>query len=80
MKCTVLFHCTIHLIVYYNLYILLTYCPLLEDGGGGVDTGGGPWVLRHEVVATFDVTVAVGVLFLRFIHWGGCRLRYIRHS
>ena len=47
---------------------MLTYCPLLEEGG--VETGGGSWVLGAELVAAFDVTVAVGALFLWFIHWG----------
>ena len=50
------------------MYIFLTYCPLLEEGG--VDTGGGSWVLAAELVLAFDVTVAVGALFLRWIRHG----------
>ena len=35
-----------------------------------VDTSGSSWVLGPELVAAFDVTVAVGALFLRFIRQG----------
>ena len=61
-------HCTIHFIVYYNLYIFVNL--LSTAGRRGVDTGGGSWVLGAELVAAFDVMVAVGALFLWFIHWG----------
>ena len=69
---------TFHFFMHKTIYIVLTYCPLLEEGG--VETGGGPWVLGPGLQAAFDVTVAVWGPVSAVNSSGGCQHRYIWHS